>query len=281
MKQQSEAQILKSIASGLPFSTCLEDGSVILEVKEYKPFICTAIHDGHNMPPEVAGDCLLSDAERLQEEDPCTLEFILDLPITIAGGDSRYAYDLNRKPENPTYEIAWGKQVWKQPLSEEQRQSMIARHDRYYRILHALIEKTIEIAGNCFVVDLHSYCHKIRSYPFAPVFNTGTFQIEMTRWKSLVSAFERELQKISIPGVHTTVGRDVVFQGRAWQAGYIKQHFPHVPVLPTEVKKVYMDELSGTMNKKRIKAIRDGIKTAVLNTAAFFEQIKATAERIS
>jgi hypothetical protein len=279
MQFLDEGSLLQAIAGGLPFKATLDDNSLTVEVKEYRPIIATAIHHGHNMPGRLEEYCRLSDAERLQEEDPCTGDFIADLPITVTALDSRYAYDLNRTPENPIYDMAWGKIVWKKPLPASQRKQCIVRHHRYYRILHALISKTIELVNGCAILDLHSYCYQIREYPLAPVFNTGTAQIDMVRWAPLVSTFETALDQIPLPGVATSVGRDVVFQGRAWQAGYVKQHFPHIPVIPTEIKKIYMDENSGELYRDRIRALAAGISTACQRLEESYLKLIATAEK--
>lgn len=46
---------------------------------------------------------------------------VISHPIVIAGCDSRFEYDLNRHPENAIFETAWVKALWKQPISEEQK----------------------------------------------------------------------------------------------------------------------------------------------------------------
>ena len=42
--------------------------------------VATAIHDGHDLRPEVAEAVALGDAERLREEDPFTGQAVLDVP---------------------------------------------------------------------------------------------------------------------------------------------------------------------------------------------------------
>jgi len=272
LNQLNEKQLLAMIASGKPFEAQLEDESLILSVKEYRPAVCTAIHDGGRMPAPLEAKCLLSKEERRQEEDPFTLEFISDCPVVIAGGDSRYAYDLNRGNDEIIYKEAWGKQVWKEPLTAEERLISTERYYRYYRILSALISKTIEVAGGAFVLDMHSYCYQIRQYDFAPVFNTGLEQLDLPRWEALARHFEIQLEQLEIPGVETTVARNEVFYGRAEQARFINENFPTVPVLPTEVKKVYMDEISGESYPDRIDAIREGITKAIASSEALFSE---------
>lgn len=268
MRSVNEQQMIALIDQGQAFSGELEDGSLKLEILEYRPVVCTAIHDGHAMRPDLEANCLLTQEERLQEEDPHTFAFLAGVPIRICGGDSRYAYDLNRDPADPIYEIAWGKKVWRNPLEPEQRQESLERHHRYYRILTALMNKVRQVCGKALLIDLHSYCYQIRTYPEAPVFNTGTEQIQLPRWEPLLSRFETSLAEMVIPGVETIVGRDVVFKGKAWQARFMGRTFPEVPVIPLEIKKVYMNEWTGQLYPDVFAAIHTGLKRAIEHVEA-------------
>ena len=58
--------------------------------------VATAIHDGHDLRPEVADAMALGDAERLREEDPFTGQAVLDVPAHIVVHRSRFEFDLNR-----------------------------------------------------------------------------------------------------------------------------------------------------------------------------------------
>jgi len=117
------------------FECELADGSVYIKIQEYVPYICCAIHNGHNLRCDLQKLCLLSEKERWYEEDPSTKDFISSLPIIIAGNDSRYEYDLNREPKDAIYSEVWGKKVWKNDLSKEQINESLKKHNIFYQII--------------------------------------------------------------------------------------------------------------------------------------------------
>jgi len=48
-----------------------------------------------------------------------------------------------------------------------------------------------------------------------------------------------------LPGIEVRAALNEVFYGRGYQATFVGERFRNTLVLPTEVKKAYMDELSG------------------------------------
>ncbi len=71
------------------------EGGCFIKIDEYLPVVCTAIHAGHRLRSDLTNQCLLSDSERLFEEDPYTDDMIMSQPIVLIGLDSRFEYDLN------------------------------------------------------------------------------------------------------------------------------------------------------------------------------------------
>ena len=67
------------------------------------PVLATAIHDGHELRPEIAARMSLSDSERLREEDPFTGEAVRGVPRHIVAHRSRFEFDLNRGSEGAVY----------------------------------------------------------------------------------------------------------------------------------------------------------------------------------
>ena len=77
--------------------------------------VATAIHDGHDVRPEVGRAMALDDAGRLREEDPFTGQAVVDVPAHIIVHRSRFEFDLNRAADSAVYETAeqsWGLEVW-------------------------------------------------------------------------------------------------------------------------------------------------------------------------
>ena len=72
------------------------------------------------MRESMKSKCALSELQRWKEEDPLTGDFISSMPIKIIPNDSRYEYDLNRKPTECIYkDKAWGQVVWKKKLARQ------------------------------------------------------------------------------------------------------------------------------------------------------------------
>lgn len=271
----SEHQVLSAIKAGEPFECLLEGGGIEIRIKEYAPYICTAIHAGNRMRPDLEKKCLLTKEERQREEDPFTDILIEGFPVVLIGRDSRYEYDLNRAPDQCIFDVAWGQKVWKKPLTERQREETLKKHSLYYRILDALINRLNEQFSGCLIIDMHSYNWKIRDLETSPIFNIGTSQFNVSKWKILLETIEKELVKIELPNINTTVGRDIVFQGRGYQATFAANHKHTPPLIPFEVKKVYMDEKTGQPYPLVLESLRQGIYQAILKTVQKYVEHKA------
>ncbi len=271
MQKLSVNEIIKLIKAGQTFEATTSDNSLSIKINRYVPFCCTAIHDGSalraNLKPKIA----LDEYARWYEEDPHTGAFIDSLPITLVGKDSRFEYDLNRRPEECIYEEAWGNKVWKRPLSPSEKQASLLKHKNYYRILHALIAKLDELYGACVVYDIHSYNYK-RWDREVPLFNIGAERVDNKKFGRFIENWREELAGISLTGVVNESKINDVFMGRGYNLEYITTHFPNVLVLATELKKVYSNELTGEDYPKLIKEIQQKLKLAILNNAHFFSE---------
>ncbi|MFH2132856.1 MAG: N-formylglutamate amidohydrolase [bacterium] len=268
MLTMTESECLEAIAEGSTFQAVIEDGFEI-KIEDYGCFICTAIHDGHRLRASLAGNCLLTEAERRYEEDPYTGEMISAMPITLISLRSRYEYDLNRLPENCVYEEAWGKRVWRKPLSQAEKEISLERHHMFYRILGALIKKLETLHGSCLVYDLHAYNH-LRHARGTPLFNIGTEQLDTNRWDRVIQHWIRSLARVKLPDLETRSAVNEVFWGRGYLATFIKQHFRHTLALPTEIKKVFMDEVSGDPEPRVLSELKAALETIFLANARFF-----------
>jgi uncharacterized protein (TIGR02421 family) len=263
-----------------PFTGLLTDSGCLIKIEEYLPVVCTAIHAGSTMRPELSRYCTLSDEERYFEEDPYTDEMIASQPITLVGLDSRFEYDLNRpKTLSTYYKSAWSKRVWSRPLSETQRKASHHKHQQFYLLYEALISKLESKFRHVIVFDLHSYNYKRIRIP-APVFNIGTSQIDMQRWGEVVKRFTSELNKISLPNLTANGETDAVFEGRGYLISHTNAHFDRTLVLPTEVKKVFMDEETGEVYPLVLEALQIGLKQAFSHTSAYFQRKVNTKSRV-
>ena len=270
MLKLSEKSCLKAIKKGQLFHAVIE-GAFEIKIEDYGFFVCTAIHDGHQLRNTLAKKCALSESERLYEEDPFTGEMISSMPITLIGLDSRYEYDLNRPPETCVYKEAWGKEVWLEPLTEKEIKISLNKHALFYRVLGALIKKIEKLHGNCLVYDLHSYNHiRMASELSPPTFNIGTEQLDSIRWGRVIKHWNKSLGMTNMPNIDTRSAIDEVFFGRGYLATFVKQNFKNTLALPTEVKKVFMDELSGEPYPLVLDELKSALKQIILSNALFF-----------
>ncbi|NOU50474.1 flavohemoglobin expression-modulating QEGLA motif protein [Pseudoalteromonas sp. JBTF-M23] len=266
----SESQCIELIKKGECFHAGVESGAFIIKIDEYSPIICAAIHNGHNLRSDLEKSFLLTKEERFFEEDPYTDELISSFPIQLIGNDSRFEYDLNRAKTLSTYfKTAWNKQVWKKPLSSAQRAKSHKKHQAFYNVLEAIVAEVEHRFKNAIIFDIHSYNYK-RIERDTPTFNIGSSQIDVERWGKVAEQFEKQLNKIELPNIDVRAATDEVFQGRGYLISHVNAHFDNTLVLPTEVKKVFMDETSGEVYPLVLEELKAGFKNAVSETAAYF-----------
>ena len=139
--------------SGGLWRSSVSDGSLI----------ATAIHDGHEVRPDVAELLSLTESERLREEDPCTGARTAAGQTQIVGRRSRFELDLNRPREKAVYRRpadAWGLRVWRSEPGERLISASLAEYDAFYRHVHGILTDAANRHGVFVVFDLHSYNHR-------------------------------------------------------------------------------------------------------------------------
>jgi len=274
MNRLPEAAIIDKIKNREIFTATIEDGAFTLKIEKYEPAFSAAIHDGGNFRAELEKNCLLSQAERYFEEDPFTGSFIEQQPITLIAHDSRYEYDLNRNTDECVYETAWGKEIWKQPLSAEAIAISKEKHARFYRIVSALAEALAEDFGQCIVYDNHSYNFRRHDRNDLPVFNLGTTSVKHERWRPVIDAWLAALKNMQVEGIEVTAAENDIFYGKGNLAGHCHGLYDDVLVLATETKKVFMDELSGKADEKVLTSLQKMYNRTVSgHTAAYIKSL--------
>lgn len=270
MERLSVSEIIQKIQNEDLFEAVSEDYSFTLKIDSYVPYACGAVHDGHQFRRELWENCLHTEYDRWFEEDPCTKEFVQSLPILIAGCDSRFEYDLNRDPENAIFEDAWGKKLWRNPLPTHQHSKSLAKHSRFYEVVHTLIQKLEEKFGVCVVYDIHSYNWR-RWDREVPVINLGTSNIDNQRFGKDVEDWRQSLSELNLPnGVKTTSKINDTFFGNGYFLKFITNNFKNTLVLATEFKKIYCDELGQIIYPEVVSAIQEQLQHKIKAHAALF-----------
>lgn len=264
--------MLGMIANETPFVGQLKGSGCLVKVERYVPCICTAIHAGHSLREDLVELCELSPQERWYEEDPFTDRLIEQQPITLMGLDSRFEFDLNRpKSQCVYYKSAWGKSVWQQPLSTSQRQASQTKHELFYRVYDALVRKLEDKFAQVLVFDIHSYNYKrVANDIKTPVFNVGTRQIDVERWGRIVDHYLALLTTISVSRLEIDAEADAIFEGRGYLIAHTNANFDRTLVLPTETKKVFMDELTGQAFQQILDGLAGELCRVITSTFEYF-----------
>ncbi len=263
MQKMSIDQIIEHINAGISFDAVADDYSFTLKIENYVHYVCAAVHDGHQFRKELWENCLHSAYERWYEDDPATKEMLGNHPIVLAGLDSRFEYDLNRAPELAIYEDAWGKQLWKTPLSSQMKEKSLAKHRAFYKVVFALVKKLESMHPVCVVYDMHSFNWKRWSRE-VPTWNLGTKNIDEKRFQIEIEAWRKSLSQMNLPnGIKSTAAVNDTFYGNGYFLKFISSSFENTLVLATEIAKVYCDENKQLLYPEVIARIRQELTVRI------------------
>ncbi len=232
------------------------------------PIVATAIHDGHDLRPEVARVMALAEADRLREEDPFTGHAVGDVGTHIVVHRSRFEIDLNRAAAEAVYvepEQSWGLDVWRPGAPDEGLvQRSLALHEDYYRMLGTLLGDVAARHRRFMLLDVHSYNHR-RGGPGgaatpqadAPDINIGTFSMPREQWAFLLDPLMEEMRAFDFNGRRLDVRENVAFQGKGEQTRFVHGNYPESGcAIALEFKKFYMDEWTGEPDPAELDAMR-------------------------
>jgi len=237
------------------------------------PLVATAIHDGHALREEVAKLHEIDEAGRLREEDPFSGRWTDIADTRIIGTVSRFEMDLNRPREKAVYikpEDAWGLHVWKSEPPEDLVEQSLRQYDAFYAMADEVLSKIAKRHGKFIVLDLHTYNHR-REGPDAPPanpdenpeINVGTGSMERDRWEPVINRFITDLSAFDFDGRRLDVRENIRFRG-GYFSKWIHQRFPQSGcALAIEVKKFFMDELSGTLHPDIFQSVHKALRSTV------------------
>jgi hypothetical protein len=254
--------IIKMIENEDVFTATAEDGSFTIKIEKYIPYFSIAIHAGHHFRDSLIDNCLLSEYDRRYEEDPKTDTFIENQSITMIAHDSRYEYDLNRDINACVYETAWGKTIWKKPLSSIEIEKSHKKYHNFYTVAYALIRKLEGKFSFCEIFNMHSYNYK-RHDRTTPLFDMATDYLNHDIFGERLTQFQILLSQISIDGIENITTQNNVFTGGGNFLKSVTCDFSNTLVYAFEVKKIYCNELSGKLHPKLIKQLTDKIDKAI------------------
>jgi len=274
MQKLHISEIIDKIEKQQTFEAVAYDYSFTIKIADYVPYICGAVHDGHHFRKELWEKCIHTEYERWYEEDPCTREMVQSHPIVIAGRDSRFEYDLNRDSENAIYDDAWGKKLWKLPLTDEEKEVSLKKHIAFYTVVDALVAKLENIYGKVIVFDMHSFNRK-RWNREIPTWNLGTDNIDNKRFGDVVESWRRKLAEITfLERIKSDAKINDTFQGNGYFLKHITKHFKNTLVLATEIAKVYCDEETGIVYPEIVRTVEQQLIDLIPRQVAEFMEME-------
>ena len=231
------------------------------------PVVAAAIHDGHDLRPEVGAVMSLPEADRLREEDPFTGQAIAGVPTRIIAHRSRFEADLNRGADTAVYrtpEQCWGLQVWQGQLDEEIAARSLDYHRRFYAEVANLLDEVAAEHPRFVLLDVHSYNHR-RGGPDAPPtppaeapeINIGTFSMPREQWAWLLDPLMEAMRAYDFGGRNLDVRENVAFQGKGELTRFVHDRYPgQACAIALEFKKFFMDEWSGEPDPAALSHMR-------------------------
>jgi len=248
------------------------------------PIAAVAIHHGHELSPAVASLTRLTDEERLREADPYTGDWAAVAPTRLVVETSRFEVDLNRPRDAAVYRTAadaWGLEPWHSELPESVSSASLDKYDAFYAALKEVLLALVRSHGRFLLLDLHSYNHR-REDPTAPPadpqaspqINVGTGAMNRQLWGPVVDAFMNGLAAYDFPGGKLDVRENVRFRG-GHLTHWIRDTFPHTGcALAIEVKKFFMDEWTGALDRKLHAQLGMAFKSALAPTEQALKAVK-------
>ena len=233
--------------------------------------VALAIHAGDALRPEVAEHMALSAAQRLREEDPFTGPWTAVADSRVVVHRSRFEVDMNRPRERAVYAApidCWDLQVSAGPVPERVIAETLSLYDRFYSELSDLLEEVRRQWGAFVVLDLHSYNHR-RAGPDQPPadpqrnpdINVGTVGADRSVFGPLIDRFIDDLRGFEVAGRPLDVRENINFRG-GHLVRWVGAHFPTACPLAIEVKKIYMDELTGSLDEGAWKDVHRALEAA-------------------
>jgi len=259
--------------NNFPFSVITELGSAQFKFLQPAFYAGTAIHAGNRIREDLQDVVEVSLADRYREEDPGTEEFIKDFPIQIVARDSRFEYDINRASDRAVYltpDMAWRLNVWKRPLTQDEINISLAKHDEFHRLMDIVVDYLLQQNKNAIIFDSHSYCYQREErLPWyvdkKPVINLGTESINQPVFGTMIKIFLDHLEKISINGRSISVAENEIFKGGYLAKRFCTQHHDRLVVFAIEFKKIFMDEWSGEFYQPIFEELVDKFSLTVKN----------------
>ena len=238
-----------------------------------QPIVAVALHDGHDVRPEIEPLLAITPDERKREEDPFTAGWTDITEARLVVLRSRFEVDLNRPRHQAVYlkpEDSWGLKVWREQPNQALIEQSLAEYDAFYAEVDRICQRLKQRYRHFVIYDLHTYNHRrlgINTPPEAqlynPEINLGTETMNRKYWQPIVERFIYEMKQFDFLDRRLDVRENVKFPG-GYLAEWVHAHYPHSGcVLAIEVKKFFMNEWTHQPDWKQLSAIHQALKNSV------------------
>ncbi len=241
------------------------------------PLLALAIHNGHSLPEALVPYTYINEEDRFREEDPYTGSIAQHYANHIILETSRFAVDLNRRPEKAVYlnpEDAWGLNVRNGIVPHSILAGLRYSYQNWYTTLQYQIERMLAKHPVIIALDLHSYNHR-RGGPDAPpdpqeknpdiILGRSNLPED---YYPLIEKLRQRLDGQDLAGRSLDVRCDVKFPG-GYLPRFLNEHYPRrVICIAVEFKKIFMDEHSGVLNPVLLHSLR---QIFLENSLAWFQ----------
>lgn len=238
------------------------------------PVLAVALHDGHAIRDSLRPFLAFDDAQLRRDEDPLTglLTRVGDTRVRVRR--SRFEVDLNRprdKALSTDPADTWGLRIWQGPLPQHEIERSLAIYDRFYAMIHELVERLLARWGCVLLLDIHSYNHRRDGADAAPAPQSGNPDIELgvttlerRRWGAMLERFAGALRLAPVAGRAPDVRENVRYPTGGYfpESLYAKYGEPLCVISP-EYKKIYMDEWTAQADIAVVEDFRTGLERAV------------------
>ena len=255
-----------------------------LKIKKGKlPIVVCAIHNGHDICPEVLPYLNLSERERLREEDPYTTEWLNISDNTVKVNSSRFEVDINRPRDKAVYlspEDAWGLQVWSKPLPQQIVDNSLQVYDQFYEQVEVYFNELLQQHEWLIVYDIHSYNYRregVDQYAVPeenPEVNIGTGNLNKEIWAPVVQTLIDGMLGYNFEGRHLDVRENVKFSGGHFSRWLYNTYGDRICPIAIEFKKFFMDEWTGEPDDLKIQHIRELLIASLEPVRKSAEQLK-------
>lgn len=255
---------------------------ILYQIKNAEsPFWAFAIHDGHHISTDLKPYIMLTDAQRLREEDPFTAR-IADLPVNQFIVDtSRFQLDLNRDLKDAVYlnpDQAWGLNVFRTNLPSNYLLELYREHQSIYYTIERHISTTIKKFGYFIILDIHSYNAKRESSKqkvntlLNPQINLGTYY-NKEKWRDLIEEFLYVLKKKKLNNTEIDVRENIKFKGGNLAQHIINQYGELGCVISIEFRKDFMDEWTGEVNENMVSVYNQLLENTLQSMNSYLQKI--------